>query len=200
MKNNQIIRLIRMLLQSKGRRSPKLVIAMIALVIGYVLLQPILENRFGIQLPGFTQENASNNSEPPQVGTENRKTFDSRDVAETTPDQRSTSGEQEILDAFQARESDVMVQVTVTVKKILSDDNTGDRHQKAILRLSSGHTVLLAHNIDLANRVPYDEGDSIEVKGEYEYTQQGGVIHWTHHDPGRRHEDGWIRHNGQTYK
>ena len=93
-----------------------------------------------------------------------------------------------------------MVSCTAVVKKNLPDDNVGSRHQKMILRLPSGHTVLLAHNIDLAKRVPADEGDTLEVRGEYEYSEQGGVLHWTHHDPAGRHEDGWIRHDGVTYE
>ncbi|QOY51204.1 DUF3465 domain-containing protein [Candidatus Sulfurimonas baltica] len=36
------------------------------------------------------------------------------------------------------------------VIRVLSDDNTGSRHQRFIIRLSSGQTLLIAHNIDLA--------------------------------------------------
>ncbi len=69
-----------------------------------------------------------------------------------------------------------------------------------ILQLSSGHTVLLAHNIDLSQRVPCEEGDGIKFQGEYEYSEQGRVIPWTHHDPRARHEEGWIKHHERVYK
>ena len=33
-----------------------------------------------------------------------------------------------------------------------------------------------------------------------EWNEQGGIIHWTHHDPDGRHLPGWIKHNGRTYQ
>ena len=82
---------------------------------------------------------------------------------------------------------------------MLSDDNEGSRHQRFILRLSTGQTLLVAHNIDLAPRVPLDEGDDITFYGQYEWSEKGGVIHWTHHDPDGRHEEGWLEHRGKRY-
>ena len=35
----------------------------------------------------------------------------------------------------------------------LPDDNKGTRHQRFILKLSSGQTLLVAHNIDLADKI-----------------------------------------------
>jgi hypothetical protein len=32
------------------------------------------------------------------------------------------------------------------------------------------------------------------------WNPQGGVIHWTHHDPAGRHLSGWVKHNGRTYQ
>lgn len=83
---------------------------------------------------------------------------------------------------------------------MLPDDNDGDRHQRAIIVLSNKRTILIAHNIDLAPRVPWREGDTIEFYGEYEWSEEGGVMHWTHHDPARRHVDGWIKLDGKVYK
>lgn len=88
-----------------------------------------------------------------------------------------------------------------TVSRVLSDDNDGSRHQRFILRLSSGQTVLIAHNIDLAPRVSsVREGDTVSFYGEYEPNTQGGVIHWTHKDPQGRHADGWLEHAGRRYQ
>lgn len=103
--------------------------------------------------------------------------------------------------AFENRLNDLQIEGAGTVTRILSDDNEGSRHQRFILRLGSGQTLLVAHNIDLAPRVSgIAEGDQVEFFGEYEWNEQGGVIHWTHRDPQGRHVAGWIKHEGRTYQ
>lgn len=93
------------------------------------------------------------------------------------------------------------VQGSGTVVRTLSDDNDGDRHQRFILELSSGRTLLVAHNIDLAPRISsLRTGDTVAFYGEYETNAQGGVIHWTHHDPQGRHVAGWLEHDGRRYQ
>ena len=65
----------------------------------------------------------------------------------------------------------------------------------------SKQTVLVVHNIDLAPRVDdLKIGDKILFSGEYQWNAQGGLIHWTHHDPRGRHTAGWIKHGGNTYQ
>lgn len=87
------------------------------------------------------------------------------------------------------------------VTRILQDDNDGSRHQRFILQLDSGRTLLVAHNIDLAPRIPaLREGDTVAFNGEYEWNERGGVIHWTHHDPQGRHIAGWLEHAGRRYQ
>ena len=87
------------------------------------------------------------------------------------------------------------------VLRVLADDRDGDRHQRFILRLPAGDTLLVAHNIDLAPRVaPLQVGDRIEFHGEYAWNPQGGVVHWTHHDPAGSHPGGWLRRDGRTFR
>lgn len=103
--------------------------------------------------------------------------------------------------AYQNKQSNVQVQGSGKVLKVLSDDNNGSRHQRFILKLPSNLTVLVAHNIDLANKIKdLKAGDNVEFYGEYEWNNKGGVLHWTHKDPRGKHKDGWLRHNGIVYK
>lgn len=103
--------------------------------------------------------------------------------------------------AFERREYGLQVRGHGTVDRVLSDDNDGSRHQRFILRLGSGQSLLVAHNIDLAPRVAgLAVGDTVEFLGEYEWNDRGGVIHWTHHDPDGSHVGGWLRHAGHTYE
>jgi hypothetical protein len=110
--------------------------------------------------------------------------------------------EQLLAEAFAEQRSDVLVSNgSGRVQRVLADDNQGSRHQRFILELSSGQTVLIAHNIDLAPRIPrLRAGDIVEFAGEYEWNTNGGVVHWTHHDPAGRHPGGWLRHQGQVYE
>ncbi|WP_185841853.1 DUF3465 domain-containing protein [Vibrio cholerae] len=103
--------------------------------------------------------------------------------------------------AYQSQQSDLQVQGLGQVVKVLPDDNDGSRHQKFILKLNSGQTLLVVHNIDLAPRIPnLKVGDSVEFYGEYEWNKKGGVLHWTHKDPQNRHAHGWLKHNDQVYE
>ena len=108
---------------------------------------------------------------------------------------------QKIQQAFQQQQNNVQVRASGVVKAILADDHEGSRHQKFILLLKDGLTVLVAHNIDLAPRIEnLQKGDTVEFYGEYEYNSKGGVIHWTHHDPQRKHIDGWLKYQGRMYQ
>lgn len=106
-----------------------------------------------------------------------------------------------IAQAFQQRKSNVQVESLGQVIAILPDDNEGSRHQKFLLKLDNGITILIAHNIDLAPRIDnLKKGDTVAFYGEYEYSDKGGVVHWTHHDPRKRHIDGWLKYQGKMYQ
>lgn len=103
--------------------------------------------------------------------------------------------------AFNRQQSGIHVQGSGKIIKLLKDDNQGSRHQKMLIQLQSGQKILIAHNIDLSPRIDnLQEGQEISFKGDYEYNDKGGVIHWTHHDPQGQHEGGWLKYNGKTYQ
>ena len=103
--------------------------------------------------------------------------------------------------AYQSKQSNIQVLQEGKVIKILADDNAGSRHQRFLLQLASDQTLLIAHNIDLAPRLAnLKVGDKVRFYGEYEWNDQGGVIHWTHRDRQGRHIDGWLELNGKRYQ
>lgn len=89
--------------------------------------------------------------------------------------------------------------ISGTVIKNLKDDTKGSQHQKFLIKVASDLTLLVAHNIDLAPRVPTQKGDHVDIYGEYAWNNRGGVMHWTHHDP-RGKKGGWIDHKGKRYE
>ncbi|MCU4398632.1 DUF3465 domain-containing protein [Acinetobacter junii] len=116
-------------------------------------------------------------------------------------EEAAVDNQHKIMKAYKQQISNIQVQSKGEVKAILADDNDGSRHQKMILKLENGLTVLVAHNIDLAPRVEgLRKGEIVEFYGEYEYSPKGGVIHWTHHDPQGKHVDGWLKYQGKSYQ
>ena len=112
-----------------------------------------------------------------------------------------STSDKALKNAFDNKISDLQVGGSGKVIKILPDDNKGSRHQRFIIKLSSNQTLLIAHNIDLAPKINnLKVGDHINFYGEYEWNSNGGVVHWTHHDPNDRHEGGWLNHGGRLYQ
>ena len=84
--------------------------------------------------------------------------------------------------------------------RLLPDDIEGDRHQRIIVRLRNHATLLIAHNIDLAKRVPVGIGDRVRFRGVYEWNDLGGLVHWTHDDPHGIELGGWIQFRRENYR
>lgn len=131
----------------------------------------------------YVQKQGDNNTEEIAVNQQNTK---------------KESFNNDISHLIKARASGKIITIKAKVINILPDDNKGDRHQKMIVKVGE-NTLLLAHNIDIAKRVPVSINQWIEIKGEYEWNNKGGVIHWTHRDLRNRHENGWIKHNNKKY-
>jgi len=172
-----------------------------AVIISVILVIAVWAYREYVAKPGTTKE-AGNGTAAGSNDGDTRRTPDTADAPRPpeTLEDALRPGELALIEAFRARRSDLVLEASANVFRILEDDNEGSRHQRFILKLKTGQTVLVAHNIDLAPRVPVSVGDKVYLKGEYEWTDQGGVLHWTHRDPANRHAHGWIELDGKRYE
>ena len=104
-------------------------------------------------------------------------------------------------EAFKSRSRGRVIAVMGTVERILADDRDGSPHQRFIIRTPGNLTLLVAHNLDLAPRLAgLEAGERVTVLGEYEWNEQGGVMHWTHDDPQGQHIAGYIEWRGRRYQ
>ncbi len=103
--------------------------------------------------------------------------------------------------AFAEHRSGIEVTAEGAVTRVLPDDTgPSGTHQRFVIRLAgAAQTVLVENNIDIGKRVPIAVGDDVVAHGEYVWNDQGGLIHFTHHDPAHTHEDGWIELKGVRY-
>ena len=108
--------------------------------------------------------------------------------------------QQGILEAQAEQLRKVEVELTAQVCRMLPTDEKGLRHQKFLIRLTNGTTVLVANDLTMGQMVPCHPGDILDLKGEYIWTKRGGVLHWTHHSDTNEHPGGWIRLGSQTYQ
>ena len=107
----------------------------------------------------------------------------------------------DVQTAFNNKQSDIQVRGKGLVSRLLADDTKGSKHQRFILKLASGRTLLISHNIDISTKIDtLKVNDSVEFYGEYVYNEKGGLVHWTHHDPKRKHIDGYLKHKDITYE
>jgi Protein of unknown function (DUF3465) len=103
---------------------------------------------------------------------------------------------------YAEKRSTVEVTAEGVVTRVLPDDTgPSGAHQRFIIRLAgSPQTVLIDNNVTIGQRVPVSLGDDVIVHGEYVWNEQGGLIHFTHHDPAPAHEGGWIELKGVRYQ
>ena len=114
----------------------------------------------------------------------------------------ATSDNAAVERAYAEKRSTVEVTAQGAVTSVLTDDSgPSGVHQRFIIRLTgSTQTVLVDNNVTIGQRAPVLQGSNVSVHGEYVWNDQGGLIHFTHHDPARTHEGGWIELSGVRYQ
>jgi len=178
---------------SKSKNNPKA--KLLRIVVSICIL--LIAGYFGIDLTNSSDSKQTSTQQTSNKAAPVPNSASKLGNSNAAPAAISLSESQSDLAALMSSEqSGIMVEFSARVVKILNDDNDGARHQRFLLGIDNSRapssSILVAHNIDLAPRVPLDEGSIIRIYGQYEWNDRGGVIHWTHHDPGGRHAEGWI--------
>ena len=101
---------------------------------------------------------------------------------------------------FDRRDTGAWIEGVGIVCRLLADDDDGSRHQRFVLDMQNGQTLLVAHNIDLAKVIPLGIGDKISFRGMYEWNDLGGLVHWTHLDPMGIEEGGYVVFKRSRYR
>ena len=105
-----------------------------------------------------------------------------------------------IMAAWEKRQSNILVEAEGQVVLELPDLEDIKTVQRFMVSLENGHRVMIVHDLDVAPRVPVSVFSEIRFKGEFDWTQAGGMIHWTHRDISGKREGGWIEVLGQRYQ
>lgn len=109
-------------------------------------------------------------------------------------------GQRAIVEAQERGQGLSFVEVRdVVIVRVLPDDNQGSRHQKWIVQLANGRTVLAVYNMDICDRIPLVVGSTVSMGGQYIWDRNGGLIHWLHEDPRHNRPDGYVDLNGARY-
>jgi hypothetical protein len=107
----------------------------------------------------------------------------------------------DIFSAYGARvPAMVDFEATVTsAPRYFTGTRTRARHEEFDAQSPAG-PVEVIDNVDIAPAIPLAPGDRIEICGEMVHDPgKGPIVHWTHHDPGRKHPGGFIRYRGRVY-
>jgi hypothetical protein len=100
--------------------------------------------------------------------------------------------------AYRTHRSELWLIVSARVTRDLSDAHGTYTHQRFIVACSGGFTLLIVNDISIGTRAPARVGDTVTVRGQYIWNEQGGLIHFTHHDP-EGGIGGYIAEDGTTY-
>lgn len=146
-----------------------------------------------------TPRNGGAAGQPAAIGSSSRRAGPAAATAQA--ESPRAGGADSVAAAFAAHARDVVVEDRGEVVKLLKDDREGRRHQRFLVRVAGGTTVLIAHNLELAPRVePLAVGDEVAFRGVYVWNAKGGIVHWTHDDPDGRHPAGWVDVGGHRFR
>jgi hypothetical protein len=106
-----------------------------------------------------------------------------------------------LQNAYSSRQpAEVTFDATVTTQaRYFYGTHTHREHEEFAAQTAAG-PIDVIDNVGIAPRVPVQPGERITVRGEMVHDPgKPPIVHWTHHDPDKTHEDGFIRLQGRVY-
>lgn len=105
-----------------------------------------------------------------------------------------------LVNAFEEGRTGVWISGHGTVTQLIGDETIGgEATQRITVDVDGSLNLIVRHSLDVSERVPVVQGDSIAFQGLYEFNGRGGVLGHTHHDAEQPGAGGWIRHKGTLY-
>lgn len=102
--------------------------------------------------------------------------------------------------AFYAKQSGLMVEVDGEVVRAMRPVEGNRGHQEFQMRMPNGQLILVVHEHGSGDPVPIGGGDTVTVRGQYQWTESGGLIRGTHRDSSMERRHGWIELKGERYQ
>ena len=99
--------------------------------------------------------------------------------------------------AFYEQRSDLMVEVSGQVVRMLGDGTNG--MQWFQMRTPSGQHLLVGHDNGRDEPIPLSPRDEVVVRGDYVWSESGGTIRRTERDLSLERLHGWVEHKGKKY-
>ncbi|BDE06882.1 hypothetical protein WPS_21580 [Vulcanimicrobium alpinum] len=88
----------------------------------------------------------------------------------------------------------------LTLPRFFHGKHSRYEHEQFDCRDARGATFRVIDNVTIGPRIPVRPGDHVTVKGELVHDRGAPpIVHFTHHDPWKTHEDGFVRLDGRTY-
>lgn len=101
--------------------------------------------------------------------------------------------------AFYDKQSDLMVEVTGEVIRVIDQAKNNPKHQEFQMRLPTGQLLLVVHRNDSNEWIPLAANDMVVVRGRYLWSEMGGIIRDTQRDSSMERMHGWVKHKGERY-
>lgn len=115
-------------------------------------------------------------------------------------DYRVEIGFAAVEQAFHEQRSDFMIEVSGTVVRVLTSNRNRPQTQEFVIRLENGQSLLVVHDKRASGGVPVSVDDRVTVRGEYKWSETGGRVQNTQHDPSLERRHGFVEHKGKRYQ